>query len=220
MGETAHRGDAPRDFEAFYRAEVRAVTGLVYGLCGSWAPAEDLAQEAFVRTYRDWSRVAGMERPGAWVRRVAINLAVSRGRRLGAEARALARLRGRRDPQPDPLPPDDEAFWTAVRSLPRRQAQAVVLHYHADLAITDVAEAMGCAEGTAKAHLHHARRTLAARLAGRAAAAGEAPAGAGSPGMEERVGDDGASGRQAAPGREESPMAASDRGRVEGATDG
>lgn len=105
-----------------------------------------------------------MGRPDSWVRTVAANLATSRGRRLAAEARAMARLRGRRHVALEPLLPDDEAFWAAVRSLPRRQAQAVALRYHADLSVTDVAAAMGCAEGTAKAHLHHARTTLAVQL--------------------------------------------------------
>ena len=51
-------------------------------------------------------------------------------------------------------------LWRAVRSLPRRQQEAVVLRYVADLPLTEVAAAMGCAEGTAKAHLARARDGL------------------------------------------------------------
>jgi RNA polymerase sigma-70 factor, ECF subfamily len=151
-------------FAAFYAANRRAVTGLAYTLTGSWPAAEDIAQEAFVRAYRDWRRVGDFERPDSWVRTVAVHLATSRGRRLAAEARALTRLRGRRSELTEPLPDDDEDFWQAVRRLPRRQAQAVALRYAGDLEVAEVARVMGCAEGTAKAHLHTARRTLAAHL--------------------------------------------------------
>lgn len=152
-------------FTAFYRTQYRSVAGLVYTLTGSWTVAEDLAQEAFVRAYRDWAKVGGYDRPDSWVRTVAVNLATSRGRRLASEARAVARLRLRRErPQPEPLPEDAEAFWDAVRTLPRRQAQAAALRYHDDLSMAQIAEAMGCAEGTAKAHLHAARKALATML--------------------------------------------------------
>jgi len=63
------------------------------------------------------------------------------------------------------LAEDDERFWSAVRRLPRRQAQVVALHYGDDRTISDVAEILGCAEGTVKAHLHSARKTLTALLA-------------------------------------------------------
>jgi RNA polymerase sigma-70 factor (ECF subfamily) len=55
-------------------------------------------------------------------------------------------------------------LWTAIRRLPKRQAQAVVLYYLADLPLRDVAVVMGCREGTAKAHLDRARKHLAASI--------------------------------------------------------
>jgi len=48
----------------------------------------------------------------------------------------------------------------ALRSLPERQRQAVVLHYLMDCRVATVAELMGLSEGTVKAHLHRARATL------------------------------------------------------------
>jgi RNA polymerase sigma-70 factor (ECF subfamily) len=152
-------------FAQFYQRHYRPVAGLAYTLTGSWVAAEDVAQEAFVRAYRDWPKVGEYDRPDSWVRTVAVNLATSRGRRLAAEARAIAKLRQRRErPQPEALPEDAETFWNAVRSLPRRQAQAAALRYHDDLSVAQIAAAMGCAEGTAKAHLHAARKALAAML--------------------------------------------------------
>lgn len=96
-----------------------------------------------------------------------MNLARSRVRRLRAEVRALLRLGARRHEHDtlDSRSVESEAFWTEVRALPKRQAQAVALHYLEDLPVKRVAELMGIAEGTAKALLHQGRKGLAARLA-------------------------------------------------------
>jgi RNA polymerase sigma-70 factor, ECF subfamily len=51
-----------------------------------------------------------------------------------------------------------------VRALPPRQAQAVALYYLEDRSIRQTAVALDCAEGTVRAHLAKARRTLARRL--------------------------------------------------------
>ena len=80
----------PGTFEVFYREEYPSVVALAYGLSGG-AWAEDLAQEAFLRAHTDWARVGQMDAPSAWVKRVVINLAMSRFRRLRSEA--AARLR-------------------------------------------------------------------------------------------------------------------------------
>ena len=152
------------DFDAVYRAQWRPVVALVYGLSGSRAAAEELAQDAFVAAHRHWGRVGAYEDPGAWVRRVAVNLAVSSLRRRAAEARALGRLGGRRRPLPAELGPEDEAFWRAVRALPARQAQVVALRYVEDRPVAEIAAILECAEGTVKAHLHRARAALAVSL--------------------------------------------------------
>jgi RNA polymerase sigma-70 factor, ECF subfamily len=98
------------------------------------------------------------------VRRVAANLAVSRWRRLRSETRALARLAARQPTEVADLPAPDAAFWAAVRALPRRQAQAIALHYLEDRPVAEIATVLGVAEGTVKSALHTGRRTLAARL--------------------------------------------------------
>ena len=50
--------------------------------------------------------------------------------------------------------PTDEEFWSAVRTLPRRQAQVVALHYLYDLSVTDVALTLEMSQGTTKTHRH------------------------------------------------------------------
>jgi RNA polymerase sigma-70 factor (ECF subfamily) len=126
-----------------------------------------VAQEALLRAYRQWDVVGTYERPGAWSRRVALNLATSARRRRRSEQRAVVRLAFRPDP-PDPDPVADPVVsadvWAVVRTLPRQQANALVLYYLADESVADLAASLGCAPGTAKAHLHQARAALAARL--------------------------------------------------------
>ena len=154
----------PGSFEHFYLEEYPRVVDLAYALSGSRSGAEDIAQEAFLRAYRDWDKVGSYEHQAAWVRRVAANLATSGLRRRLVEARALTRLAARREPALDPLPADNAGFWRAVRALPHRQAQAVALYYLEDLSIAQTAVVLDCAEGTVKAQLARARQTLARRL--------------------------------------------------------
>jgi RNA polymerase sigma-70 factor, ECF subfamily len=149
--------------DELYRTNYRAVVALAYGLSGSRSAAEELAQEAFLAAHRQWHRIAGYDDPAAWVRRVVVNLSVSRVRRRVAEAKALTRFGGRRE-HPAELAPADAEFWAAVRRLPTRQAQAVALHYLDDLPLLAIAEILGCSEDTVKVHLHRGRRTLATTL--------------------------------------------------------
>jgi RNA polymerase sigma-70 factor (sigma-E family) len=154
----------PGPFEHFYLEEYPRVVKLAYALSGSRSGAEDIAQEAFLRAYRDWDRVGSYEHQAAWVRRVAANLATSGLRRRLVEARALARLAARREPALDVLPAESADFWRAVRVLPQRQAQVVALYYLEDLSIQQTAAVLDCAEGTVRAHLTRARSALARRL--------------------------------------------------------
>lgn len=155
---------SPEAFEVFYRREYAAVVGLAYALSGSRWTAEDLAQEAFLAAHRNWPRVADMDQPGAWVRRVVSNLAVSVIRRRIAEGRALARIVLRQTPAVTELSAADAEFWRAVRSLPRRQAQVIALFYLEDRPIAEVAAILDMAAGTVKKHLHDGRQALASRL--------------------------------------------------------
>ena len=78
-----------------FRTEYAAIVGLITVVVGDRAVAEDLTQDAFSRAHQHWDRIAGYERPGAWVRRVA----PERGAVLapieaaGSESAATARRR-------------------------------------------------------------------------------------------------------------------------------
>ena len=156
-------GQAQR-FEDVYLREFAGVFALAYALSGSRWTAEDIAQDAFVVAHRHWSRIGGYDDPGAWVRRVAANLAVSGVRRRLAEVRALVRLAARQQQPYAALPAEDGDFWRAVRRLPRGQAQVVALVALGDLSTAEVASTLGCSQRTVQVHLQKARATLAVRL--------------------------------------------------------
>lgn len=151
-------------FEAFYRREFRRLVAFTLAMSGSRTAAEDIAQEALMAAHARWDRVSVMDRPDAWVRRVASNMAVSQYRRRTAELKAVLRLAGRRQDVMEPMEPRDEEFWKAVRSLPTNQATAVTLHYLEDRSVADIAEVLDCSPSTAKVHLHRGRKKLAERL--------------------------------------------------------
>ncbi|HKX76148.1 MAG TPA: SigE family RNA polymerase sigma factor [Acidimicrobiia bacterium] len=158
------QGTEGEAFEDFYRREFKAVVALAYALSGSRMGAEDLAQEAFIAAHQKWDKVRNYEKPGAFVRRVVANMAVSAFRTKAAEAKALMRLAGQwREGLPD-LEPEDEEFWNQVRSLPAKQAQAVTLFYLDDLPVLEIADVLNCSPATAKVHLFRGRKALAAKL--------------------------------------------------------
>jgi RNA polymerase sigma-70 factor (ECF subfamily) len=152
------------DFDAFYRREYPNIRALTWTLTGDVGTAEDITQEALMRAHTRWAVVSGYDEPGAWVRRVAINLATSVLRRRGREVRALVRIQARPKDDWDHLPPHDREFWAAVRALPPRQAAVIALHYYEDLPVSDIAAVLDVAEGTVKAQLHQGRHNLARRL--------------------------------------------------------
>ena len=152
-------------FEVFYRREYTRMVAIARALVRDGSAAEDLAQESFVSAHRHWARVGAYDDPGAWVRRVLINRATSFQRRLGAEWRAVNRLGGRADERTVPeLSPRATEVWDEVRRLPRRQAQATVLHYVDQLSVEEIGQVMGCSSGAVKSHLHRARARLSERL--------------------------------------------------------
>ena len=151
------------DFESFYARELKPVVGLAFVLSGSNSGAEDLAQEAFLAAYRQWDKVQSLDKPGAWIRRVVSNQSVSVVRRRSAETKALVRFSGAEYAVPE-MSPDAIATWSAVRRLPKRQAQVVALRYYDRSSIAEIARILETSENTVKTHLQRAKETLRGQL--------------------------------------------------------
>ena len=135
----------PERFEAFYEREYHRVVGFAYALTGSWEAAEDATQEAFLRAHRHWERVGRYDQPGAWVRRVAANLAFSGLPASAGRGQGFGPPGGTPPTRPAPAVWRSLDFWRAVRSLPQsRQRQAVALFYLEDWPTAEIARFLGC----------------------------------------------------------------------------
>lgn len=152
---------APPAVSAFCAREWPRLVGALGLYTGDAALAEELAQEALTRACRDWGRVSGMEAPGAWVHRVAMNLAKSHFRRWRARRRAEARLGG--DLPRTSLEPEMADVLTvraAVAGLSPRRRAAVVLRFYLGYSTAETAVALGVAPATVRSLIHRALADL------------------------------------------------------------
>lgn len=133
--------------------------------------AEDAVQEAFIRAWRH----RGSFRPDAsfwpWFRRLVTNEALRLARREGRETPAESGPVEEVGPDPDSDPADGwdqqetlERLARALQSLSPMQRAALILRYYEAMSEAEIAEALGCAVGTVKWHLHQARERLRAGL--------------------------------------------------------
>jgi DNA-directed RNA polymerase specialized sigma24 family protein len=159
--EQVKAGDESQDagFVGLFQVEYPPLVRSIYLIVHDREQARDIAQEAFVQLFPRWRRVSHYDRPDAWVRRVAIRIAVRAIRREGLRRR----LEHGVDVTPPPGPVDLDVL-RAVAKLPGAQRAAVVLFYLEDRPVAEVADILACSEVTAKVHLHRARKRLAQLL--------------------------------------------------------
>jgi RNA polymerase sigma-70 factor (ECF subfamily) len=149
-------------FEEFYTGAVGRLLGQLLLVTGDLHEAEEVVQEAFARASVHWAWLRDYDLPEAWVRRVALNLAAERARRLRRQARAVLRLGP--PPQVPAASAEALALLEALRTLPMRQRQAIVLYHLVDLPVEEVSRLIGVRPGTVKSLLARGRRALANRL--------------------------------------------------------
>jgi RNA polymerase sigma-70 factor, ECF subfamily len=157
------------DFGDFYKASYGRTVAMIAAVTGSLHEAEDVAQEAYSRALARWSRLSAYDMPEAWVRKVALRLAIDAERR-GRRNYAMAVRLGAQRRAPGPEPGDDLKFTplgAALASLPLHERQVVVLYYIADLPVETIAAECDLPAGTVKTRLAIARRHLEQQLASR-----------------------------------------------------
>jgi RNA polymerase sigma-70 factor (ECF subfamily) len=149
-----------------YRDVHQRLVLTAYTLTGDLAEAQDAVQEAFVRAVARPQKVLAADSAEAWLRTVALNIARTRFRRRHRLDVLLRRI----PPKPEEIPgvgPDWLAMMAAIRKLPPTQAEAIALHYLADLTIDEIARTLGAPAGTVKARLSRGRTALADLLTNR-----------------------------------------------------
>lgn len=149
-----------------------ALTGYAYLLTGDRAAAEDLVQEAFVRTFAR-GRSVGQTTVEGYVRRAILTIYIDGFRRRG---RWRDRLHLVASPEsvdgPEAGQADAAEVRDALAGLPRRQRACVVLRFYDELSVVEISASLGVAEGTVKRYLSmamdHLERALGPVEAGRA----------------------------------------------------
>ena len=148
--------------EAFCADLWGPVVGTLTVKLGDRGVAEELAQEALARAWERWPEVSQMEAPDRWVFRVALNLASSWIRRRAAERRAKQRLAASHATSAPSAGGEDDSIdlRRAIRTLPNREREVIILRYYGGLSVRDVASLLKISEGSVKSAAFDARSRL------------------------------------------------------------
>jgi RNA polymerase sigma-70 factor (sigma-E family) len=160
--------DQPPDHEAMlttlFREHYLGLVRMALLIVGDQPTAEDVVQDAFAALHRRLDRLSDRDNTLAYIRAAVVN---------GCRTVLRRRRRPFRGPQPEAvwsaessvlLGEDRREVLLALRTLPHRQREALVLRYYLDLSEAEIAEAMGVARGTVKSTTSRAIVALAKKL--------------------------------------------------------
>ncbi|GAA0931078.1 SigE family RNA polymerase sigma factor [Virgisporangium aurantiacum] len=153
------------EFDDFVRARGAALVRLARLLTGDRHRGEDLTQEVLARAFVSWKRIAAMRAPEAYLRRMLVNAAITRGRRMSSRELVVADTgdpAGRSDLEAEVA--DRDVLWAYVRRLPAKQRAAVVLRYYEDLDDATIAELLNCSAVTVRTQVKRALDALRGAL--------------------------------------------------------
>lgn len=151
----------PDTFDEFFRTEYPRLAKALLLVSGDAREAEDLVQEAMVRTLERWDRVRAMDSPAGYVYRVAVNLYRRRLRRRAREP--VGPIEERTLPDPGELAGSRDAVRRALRSLSPDQRVALVLVEWLGLSPEQAGTVLGIKPASVRGRLHRARRALQQR---------------------------------------------------------
>ena len=156
---------AGREVTALYEAHALSLTRLAYVMLGDRPAAEDVVQEAFLGLYKRWSKLRDTASAPGYLRISVLN-----------GCRMVLRSRARRDDRAAGELPWESAeaaalvseeyrhLLLAIRALPPRQREALVLRYYLDLSEEETARSMGIGRGTVKSATSRAIAALGKRM--------------------------------------------------------
>jgi RNA polymerase sigma-70 factor (sigma-E family) len=137
-----------------YAAHYRSLVRMAAMLLRSTGEAEEVVQDAYVVMHGRWRRLRDADKALAYLRQTVVNKARSRLRHRQVEERHL--------PATSPPAASAEqialagegysAVFQALKKLPQRQREAVVLRYYVDLSEAEIADTMGVSRGAVKSH--------------------------------------------------------------------
>jgi RNA polymerase sigma-70 factor (sigma-E family) len=161
MSDRAEREHA---FQAFFEQHHADLARLAYLITGDANVADDLAADALVEIWRHWDRVEAADNPLAYARGVLANLARNWIRKQGRERRGLLSLKLFAEDARSTDVPAVMDVRAALRRLPLRRRECVVLRYAFDVPERDVAAILGISVGTVKSQTSRGAEQLASFL--------------------------------------------------------
>ncbi|HVE99018.1 MAG TPA: SigE family RNA polymerase sigma factor [Mycobacteriales bacterium] len=158
--------DADQALADLYRAHYRSLVRLAALLLDDVGTSEEVVQDAFVNMHLGWRRLRDPEKALAYLRQSVVNLSRSKMRRRQVAAKHV----------PAPMPDAASAEYGAIslaeraavvealKKLPDRQREALVLRYYGELSENEIARAMGVSNGAVKSHVHRGLAALTRHL--------------------------------------------------------
>ena len=158
--------DADDALVGLYRAHYRSLVRLAALLLDDIGSSEEVVQDAFISMHLGWGRLRDPEKALAYLRQTVVNRSRSRMRRRQVAEKHAPK------PMPDGPSAEHEAIGlaerdavvAALRLLPDRQREAVVLRYYGELSESEIARAMGVSNGAVKSHVHRGIAALTRHL--------------------------------------------------------
>jgi RNA polymerase sigma-70 factor (sigma-E family) len=144
-------------YDVRYQSLVRLAVVVVHDV----ETAEEVVQDAFLGLYDAWSRLHETDKARAYLRQSVLNRSMSVLRHRAVEDKYAAALASEESTeQAIIILVERSALVAALRRLPTRQREAVVLRFYVDLSEADVAKTMGISRGTVKSHVARGVSTL------------------------------------------------------------
>jgi len=159
------RADAGVSVAELFRAHHLELVRLALVMVGDVATAEDVVQDCFERLHRRWNVIREPGRALAYARSSVLNGCRSVHRRSAISRRYGPKLAQAADasvPDAASAMADRGQLAAALRQLPRRQREVLVLRYYADLSVAEIVETLGISAGSVRAYMSRGLAALAA----------------------------------------------------------
>ena len=160
------RGHGLNRLDQMYAEHAGPAMRLAFLLTGDKHLAEDLVQDAFIRMFSRFRHRREPDSFGAYLNRTIVNLSRDHFRRRARETKHLESERAAvvRDITAEPNVEERYALLSMLQALPPRQRAAVVLRHYQDLSERQVADALDCSHGAAKALIARGMEALRAEM--------------------------------------------------------
>lgn len=147
-------------FDDFVLSRGSALVRFALALTGEIPLAEDITQSVLGRAFGRWGRIAGLDRPEAYVKRMIVNEHLSWRRRRASRDLPMAHLPDSGVPDAGQALVDRDATWRLLATLPKRQRAVLVLRFYEGLPDGQIAELLGCAPSTVRSQASRALASL------------------------------------------------------------